>query len=74
MGRSSKAQTSGSLIEDDCFLPYSKLAESLGVGKVRVFLKTSTLPKRFANKRNISSSSGLAAKRKRTVWKKLRRD
>ena len=34
-------------------------------------LKTGTIPKRlFANKRNISSSSGQAAKRKRTAVEK----
>ena len=34
-------------------------------------LKTGTLPERlFANKRNISSSSGLAAKRKKTAVEK----
>ena len=62
--------------EDDCFQQYSKLAESLGVGKVRVLLKTGTIPKRlFLNKRNISSSSGLhvAAKRRRTAVKKRER-
>ena len=33
--------------EDDCFQPYSKLAESLGVGKVRVLLKTGAIPTVF---------------------------
>ena len=51
VGRSSKANTRQvgayrlslfveQAFEDDCFQPYSKLAESLRVGRVRVLLKT----------------------------------
>ena len=50
VGRSSKAnirqvgayrsfQFVQQAFEDDCFQPYSKLAESLGVGRVRVLLR-----------------------------------
>lgn len=61
--------------EEDCFQPYSKLAESLGVGKVRVLLKTDAIPTIFerpSEKRKISSSEP-ASKRRRTAVEKRER-
>ena len=62
--------------EDDCFQPYSKLAEFLGVGKVRVLLKTGAIPtvfERLSNKRKISSLEPAAKKkREEQLWKSAR--
>ena len=60
--------------EDDCFQPNSKLAESLGVGKVRVLLKKGAIPTIFerpSKKRKISSLEP-AANRRTVVEKRDR--
>ena len=61
--------------EDNCFQPYSKLAEFLRVGRVRVLLKKGailTVFERPSNKRKINSSES-RAKRRRTAVEKHER-
>ena len=60
--------------EDDCFQAYSKLAQSLGAGRVGVLLKKGAILTGFerqSNKRKINLSES-TAKRGTTAVEKLR--
>ena len=62
--------------EDDCFQPYSKLAESLGVGKVRVLLKRLVQFQLFSRghqTRGRSVHQNQQQKKRRTAVEKLER-